>query len=96
MLALIQILEKLWLLSILLNIFKIGEYVIPYKPVQPGIIVENSKQYYGDISFYQSFSEGTLVEEDSNSYSFKEPASPHYAAICDYKRGNKHHDSSNQ
>ena len=65
-----------------------GENVIPYKPVQPGIIVENSRQYYGDISFYQSFSEGTLVEEHSNSYSFKEPASPHYAALCDYKRGN--------
>ena len=65
-----------------------GENVIPYKPVQPGIIVENSRQYYGDISFYQSFSEGTLVEEHSNSYSFKEPASPHYAAVCDYKRGN--------
>ena len=65
-----------------------GESVIPYKPVQPGIIVENSRQYYGDISFYQSFSEGTLVEEHSNSYSFKEPASPHYAAVCDYKRGN--------
>ena len=65
-----------------------GENVIPYKPVQTGIIVENSRQYYGDISFYQSFSEGTLVEEHSNSYSFKEPASPHYAAVCDYKRGN--------
>ena len=38
--------------------------------------------------FYQTFSEGTLVEEHSNSYSFKEPASPHYAAVCDYKRGN--------
>ena len=65
-----------------------GENVIPYKPVQTGIIIENSRQYYGDISFYQSFSEGTLVEEHSNSYSFKEAASPHYAAVCNYKRGN--------
>ena len=65
-----------------------GENVIPYKPVQTGIIVENSRQYYGDTHFYQTFSEGTLVEEHSNSYSFKEPASPHYAAVCDYKRGN--------
>ena len=62
-----------------------GENVIPYKPVQTGIVVENSKQYYGDTSFYQSFSEGTLVEEHSNSYSFKEPASPHYAAMLEGK-----------
>jgi dethiobiotin synthetase len=62
-----------------------GENVIPYKPVQTGIIVENSKQYYGDTTFYQSFSEGTLVEEHSNSYSFKEPASPHYAAMLEGK-----------
>jgi dethiobiotin synthetase len=62
-----------------------GENVIPYKPVQTGIIVENSKQYYGDTSFYQTFSEGTLVEEHSNSYSFKEPASPHYAALLEGK-----------
>src|SRR4051794_12821372 len=62
-----------------------GENVIPYKPVQTGIIVENTKQYYGDTSFYQSFSEGTLVEEHSNSYSFKEPASPHYAAMLEGK-----------
>jgi dethiobiotin synthetase len=62
-----------------------GENVIPYKPVQTGIIVEDSKQYYGDTSFYQSFSESTLVEEHSNSYSFKEPASPHYAAMLEGK-----------
>ena len=62
-----------------------GEKVIPYKPVQTGIIVENTKQYYGDTSFYQSFSEGTLVEEHLNSYSFKEPASPHYAAMLEGK-----------
>jgi dethiobiotin synthetase len=62
-----------------------GENVIPYKPVQTGIIVESSKQYYGDTSFYQTFSEGTLVEEHSNSYSFKEPASPHYAALLEGK-----------
>lgn len=62
-----------------------GESVIPYKPVQTGMIVENSKSYYGDTSFYQSFSESTLVEEHLNSYSFKEPASPHYAARLEGK-----------
>ncbi|WP_078382046.1 dethiobiotin synthase [Sutcliffiella halmapala] len=60
-----------------------GENVIPYKPVQTGIIVENSKKYYGDTEFYQSFSEEVLVEEHLNSYSFKEPASPHYAAMLE-------------
>jgi dethiobiotin synthetase len=60
-----------------------GETVTPYKPVQTGIIVENSNQYYGDTVFYQSFSKETLVEEHLNSYSFKEPASPHYAAILE-------------
>lgn len=54
--------------------------VIPYKPVQTGLITENSKSYYGDTAFYQSFSEKTLVEEHLNSYSFKVPASPHLAA----------------
>lgn len=62
-----------------------GENVIPYKPVQTGIMVENSKKYYGDTAFYRSFSEGTLVEEHLNSYSFEEPASPHYAAMLEGK-----------
>lgn len=62
-----------------------GENVVPYKPVQTGIMVENSQQFYGDTAFYQSFSETTLVEEHLNSYSFKEPASPHYAAMLEGK-----------
>ncbi|RUL51321.1 dethiobiotin synthase [Lysinibacillus antri] len=62
-----------------------GASVTPYKPVQTGIIVEGSNQYYGDTAFYQSFSEQTLVEEHLNSYSFKEPASPHYAAMLEGK-----------
>lgn len=54
--------------------------IIPYKPVQTGLIIEDDRSYYGDTTFYQSFSEEVLVEEHLNSYSFKEPASPHYAA----------------
>jgi len=54
--------------------------VIPYKPVQTGIIEEEGTSYYGDTHFYQSFSEKELKERDINSYSFKIPASPHYAA----------------
>ncbi|GHH97567.1 dethiobiotin synthase [Neobacillus kokaensis] len=57
-----------------------GENVIPYKPIQTGLIVEGSRAYYGDTEFYQTFSANTLVKEDLNSYSFVEPASPHYAA----------------
>lgn len=60
-----------------------GETVIPYKPVQTGLVVENSKSYYGDTAFYQTYSETALVKEHLNSYSFKEPASPHYAAMLE-------------
>ncbi|NMD71462.1 dethiobiotin synthase [Bacillus sp. DNRA2] len=60
-----------------------GENVIPYKPVQSGIVIEGSKSYYPDTAFYQAHSNTRLVEEHVNSYSFKEPASPHYAAFLD-------------
>lgn len=62
-----------------------GKNVIPYKPVQTGIILENSKSDYGDTAFYQSFSKASLKEEHINSYSFIEPASPHYAARLEGK-----------
>lgn len=57
-----------------------GEKVTPYKPVQTGMITEGSLQYYGDTAFYQSFSRKPLTAGHLNSYSFKEPASPHFAA----------------
>ncbi|RHW37528.1 dethiobiotin synthase [Lysinibacillus yapensis] len=57
-----------------------GKKVVPYKPVQTGIIIENGKSYYGDTTFYQTFSKEVLVEEHLNSYSFKAAASPHFAA----------------
>ncbi len=57
-----------------------GEKVTPYKPVQTGMIIEGLRQYYGDTAFYQTYSEEPLTAEHLNSYSFKEPASPHYAA----------------
>lgn len=59
---------------------EIGKKVTPYKPVQTGMITEGPRQYYGDTAFYQSFSEEPLAAEHLNSYSFKEPASPHYSA----------------
>lgn len=66
-----------------------GEKVIPYKPVQSGIVIEGTQSYYADTAFYQSFSKISLVEEHLNSYSFKEPASPHYAALLDGEQINK-------
>ncbi|NWQ41861.1 dethiobiotin synthase [Bacillus sp. EB106-08-02-XG196] len=60
-----------------------GVKAIPYKPIQTGIMVENTKHFYGDTEFYKSFSEEVLVEEHLNSYSFKKPASPHYAAMLE-------------
>ncbi|GGE61254.1 dethiobiotin synthase [Priestia taiwanensis] len=57
-----------------------GKSVIPYKPVQTGIVVEDLQSYYEDTTFYQMFSESSLIETHLNSYSFKEAASPHYAA----------------
>ncbi|KXH81760.1 dethiobiotin synthase [Sporosarcina sp. HYO08] len=57
-----------------------GKNVLPYKPVQTGIIRDTSRSYYGDTNFYQSFTEKEFVTEHLNSYSFPEPASPHYAA----------------
>lgn len=54
--------------------------VIPYKPVQTGIIEEGESSYYGDTHFYQQFSEVRLDARHVNSYSFRKPASPHYAA----------------
>lgn len=57
-----------------------GASVLPYKPVQTGIMTTNPNKLNGDTEFYQSFSEQIFVKEHLNSYSFKEPASPHYAA----------------
>jgi dethiobiotin synthetase len=57
-----------------------GEKVTPHKPVQTGMITKGSRQYYGDTAFYQTYSAEPLTAEHLNSYSFKEPASPHYSA----------------
>ncbi|MBS4193276.1 dethiobiotin synthase [Bacillus sp. FJAT-49705] len=63
-----------------MHYFQAKGEVMPYKPVQTGIIDEGSNSYYRDTQFYQSFSEMELAKELINSFSFKEPASPHYAA----------------
>lgn len=61
--------------------------VIPYKPIQTGVIdCANS-----DSSFYQKYSDVPLNEEHINSYSYKKPASPHYAARLEGEVINEQH-----
>ncbi|MEG0258980.1 MAG: dethiobiotin synthase [Lysinibacillus sp.] len=57
-----------------------GVHVTPYKPVQTGEIVEGDLTYYYDTTMYEKFTKQQLTKGSLNSYSFKEAASPHYAA----------------
>ncbi|KGR85425.1 dethiobiotin synthase [Lysinibacillus odysseyi] len=54
--------------------------VTPYKPVQTGEVTEQGRTYYYDTEMYKTYSLQTLHIEALNGYSFKEPASPHFAA----------------
>ncbi len=53
---------------------------VPYKPVQTGVVTEQGKIYYHDTKMYETYSLQKLNTAALNSYSFKEPASPHFAA----------------
>ncbi|MFD2212243.1 dethiobiotin synthase [Metabacillus endolithicus] len=64
----------------LLRYFQEKGETLAYKPVQTGLVQEESRSYYADTEFYQTHSRVPLVKEHLNTYSFKEPASPHYAA----------------
>ncbi|WP_155591437.1 dethiobiotin synthase [Lysinibacillus cavernae] len=57
-----------------------GLNVTPYKPVQTGEVYENGYGYYYDTTMYEKHSLQKLTQEHINSYSFKEAASPHFAA----------------
>lgn len=57
-----------------------GLRVTPYKPVQTGEMIENAQAYYYDTTMYETYSLQKLNGVDLNDYSFKEPASPHFAA----------------
>lgn len=62
----------------------LGKRVVPYKPVQTGAgTVDSAENFDSDTAFYQSVSAVALPAEDLNTYSFKEPASPHYAAMME-------------
>ncbi|MFB7159690.1 dethiobiotin synthase [Lysinibacillus sp. NPDC056232] len=54
--------------------------VTPYKPVQTGEVCENGHCYYYDTAMYEKYSLQSLKQENLNGYSFKEAASPHFAA----------------
>ncbi len=54
--------------------------VAPYKPVQTGEVTEQGRSYYQDTAMYETYSLHKLDSAALNGYSFKEPASPHFAA----------------
>ncbi|MGG3574224.1 dethiobiotin synthase [Bacillus gobiensis] len=68
-----------------------GFHTIPYKPVQTGVVFQNATEPYSDSEFYKLYSKETLLNEHINSYSFKEPASPHYAAKLEGKEIEEKH-----
>ncbi|MEG0472550.1 MAG: dethiobiotin synthase [Solibacillus sp.] len=57
-----------------------GVHVTPYKPVQTGEVFDNGRAYYYDSTMYEAYSLQPLERSILNDYSFKEPASPHFAA----------------
>lgn len=62
------------------NLQKQGFHVTPYKPVQTGEVHDGEQTYYYDTSMYEKYSLQLLDRENLNGYSFKEAASPHFAA----------------
>jgi len=59
---------------------RLGLESIPFKPVQTGEIYDNLHSYYADTAMYEKYSLQVLNKEHMNGYSFKEAASPHFAA----------------
>lgn len=57
-----------------------GLEITPFKPVQTGEVYENGHSYYADTAMYEKFSLQALNENHINGYSFREAASPHFAA----------------
>lgn len=65
--------------------------VTPYKPVQTGEIKEKGHCYYYDTAMYEKYSLQRLKQENLNGYSFKEAASPHFAAQLEGQQINVEH-----
>ncbi|MFJ7666162.1 dethiobiotin synthase [Lysinibacillus sp. NPDC097195] len=62
------------------NLQKQGISVMPYKPVQTGEVNDGEQSYYFDTAMYEKYSLQLLDRKNLNGYSFKEAASPHFAA----------------
>lgn len=60
--------------------------VTPFKPVQTGEVHENNHCYYYDTTVYEKYSLQVLRTESLNGYSFKEAASPHFAAQLEVRQ----------
>lgn len=68
-----------------------GLRVTPYKPVQTGEVIEVGHVYYYDTTMYETYTLQPLERASLNNYSFKEPASPHFAAQLEGKQINPKH-----
>lgn len=65
---------------ILRELQKAGKNVMPYKPVQTGLVVDAGQGHYQDTMSYKDYSLYPLDNDSLNTYSFPIAASPHYAA----------------
>ncbi|QDP99139.1 dethiobiotin synthase [Lysinibacillus fusiformis] len=70
---------------------KQGLRVTPYKPVQTGEMYQNGKSYYHDTTMYEKYSLQMLEPMNLNGFSFKEAASPHFAAQLEGQQINTHY-----
>lgn len=70
---------------------KKGLRVTPYKPVQTGEVYLDCKSYYHDTAMYEKYSLQMLEPKNLNGFSFKEAASPHFAAQLEGQQINTHY-----
>ncbi|EON72030.1 dethiobiotin synthase [Lysinibacillus sphaericus] len=68
-----------------------GFRVTPYKPVQTGEVYRDGESYYHDTEMYEKYSLQMLDLDNLNGYSFKEAASPHFAAQLEGQQINTQH-----
>ena len=72
---------KTFVTTILMRTFqKFNKQVLPFKPVQTGVLTSDNDLYYYDTTMYERYSQQILLTNDTMCYCYKAPASPHYAA----------------
>jgi len=71
--------------TMLRQVQALGYNTMPYKPVQTGEVEIDGKKTYYDTAMYQKYSRQPLDVEQMNGFSYKVPASPHYAAQLEGK-----------